>query len=271
LGYVFQEQSQYDSAKKYYEASILTDPTYRNAYNNLGLIFLKMNQYDSAKGSFLKAAKIDTTFLNPYSSIADIFITEKKYDSAKIYFNKVLLLDSLNTHALNLLSLVAFIQNNVDSSEYFYNRILNMKAASATTYKIGVYISSYYQNLKQYDKEIKIAQRLYDYDSVYKIADTDSTDRVYLLDDLAYAYLYSGQLAQSRHYYTKEGAMQYYYYNLACVASLDKKNDEAIKNLELAFENGYKNYDHLQEDTDLDNIRNTDAYKALLKKYFPDK
>ena len=61
------------------------------------------------------------------------------------------------------------------------------------------------------------------------------------------------------------------YYNIACLASIDKKTREALENLEISFQNGFKDYDHLQKDTDLDNIRNTDEYKQLIKKYFPDK
>ena len=69
----------------------------------------------------------------------------------------------------------------------------------------------------------------------------------------------------------KDRALSYFYYNTACLASLDKKTKEALENLEISFQKGYKDYDHLQKDTDLDNIRNTDEYKQLLKKYFPDK
>ena len=73
------------------------------------------------------------------------------------------------------------------------------------------------------------------------------------------------------YYYQKRGLLSYFYYNIACLASLDKKTKEALENLEISFQNGYKGYDHVQKDTDLDNIRNTEEFKQLLKKYFPDK
>jgi hypothetical protein len=53
------------------------------------------------------------------------------------------------------------------------------------------------------------------------------------------------------------------YYNLACLYSLMNKPDEANIYLKKAFDNGYaKKY--AIADEDLDNIRNTDDYKAAI-------
>lgn len=56
-------------------------------------------------------------------------------------------------------------------------------------------------------------------------------------------------------------------YNVACGYSLkgDKKN--AIKWLEISIKNGFRNFRHMERDTDLDNIRNEPEYKELIKKY----
>lgn len=55
------------------------------------------------------------------------------------------------------------------------------------------------------------------------------------------------------------------YYNLACTYSLlnDKKN--AMDYFRKSIEAGYANYAHIQEDTDLDNIRNENEFKALIQ------
>ena len=132
-------------------------------------------------------------------------------------------------------------------------------------------ISNYYQERKLYDKEIDITQLFYNYDSVYHVVGIDSSQKTNLLNNLAYGYLFNGETGKSKYYYTKAGILDYYYYNVACIKSLDKKTNEALENLEQSFQNGYKNYDHIQVDTDLDNIRNTDEFKQLLRKYFPGK
>ena len=63
--------------------------------------------------------------------------------------------------------------------------------------------------------------------------------------------------------------IQSYYYNLACFQSLLKKKGEAIKNLELAYDNGFQDYNHMMNDTDLDNLRSDKRFNSfyqLLKK-----
>jgi clan AA aspartic protease (TIGR02281 family) len=54
------------------------------------------------------------------------------------------------------------------------------------------------------------------------------------------------------------------YYDAACMYTLMNKQNEAINNLKLAFENGYRDFNHLSKDDDLDNIRNTTEFKSLV-------
>lgn len=54
-------------------------------------------------------------------------------------------------------------------------------------------------------------------------------------------------------------------YNLACAYSLDNQPKKAIKYLKAAVKYGYKSYDHMEKDTDLDNIRNKKEFKVLME------
>ncbi|MCP4217417.1 MAG: hypothetical protein GY765_22430 [bacterium] len=53
-------------------------------------------------------------------------------------------------------------------------------------------------------------------------------------------------------------------YNLACLYSLAKKKKKALKYLNEAVADGFKNRDHMEKDTDLDNIRKEKAFKELI-------
>lgn len=271
LSDIFDDKHLYDSARLFAYKAISIDPNYADAYLSLGNTFYDTKLYDSAKINYRKAIGLFPKYLAAYNNLGDVFYSQKIYDSAKPAYQNVLLIDSLNTHANNYLSLTAFNTAKIDSAVIYLNKLFNTKRANYMTYRIGLAIAGFYQNLKWFDKEISFAEYLYNYDSVNNILYVDSSERAELLDILAFAYLNTNQFAKSVYYYTKEGAMYNYYYNLACIASLAKKNDDAIKNLELSFKNGFNDYDHLQKDTDLDNIRNTGEYKQLLKKYFPDK
>jgi hypothetical protein len=60
-------------------------------------------------------------------------------------------------------------------------------------------------------------------------------------------------------------------YDIACCYSLLNKKTDALKYFELALENHFDGFTHIQEDTDLDNIRTTPEFMTLMKKHFPDK
>ena len=56
----------------------------------------------------------------------------------------------------------------------------------------------------------------------------------------------------------------FYYNHACCLARLDKP-EEALTQLEAAVKHGYEDLSHMQEDPDLESLRKTDRWKALVK------
>lgn len=54
------------------------------------------------------------------------------------------------------------------------------------------------------------------------------------------------------------------HYNLACTYSLAEKPDQAVECLRLAYEKGFVDLSHMGRDADLDPVRRTPAFRALL-------
>lgn len=57
------------------------------------------------------------------------------------------------------------------------------------------------------------------------------------------------------------------FYEAVCLFSLMNKPIDAIANLKLAFQNGYRDFNHLADDDDLDNIRNQSEFKTLVAEW----
>jgi len=62
----------------------------------------------------------------------------------------------------------------------------------------------------------------------------------------------------------------FFYYQSACLYSLARQEQKALEWLELALQKDFNDILQIQIDPDLDYIRDSGAFKALLKKYFPD-
>jgi len=64
---------------------------------------------------------------------------------------------------------------------------------------------------------------------------------------------------------TKAPKNPHLYYNLACYFSLTHQEKESLQALQKSFQLGYKNRRDVQIDPDLDNLRQTEAFKQWVK------
>lgn len=55
------------------------------------------------------------------------------------------------------------------------------------------------------------------------------------------------------------------YYNIACEYAKQNKTEESVVWLEKAIRKGFRNWNHIKADKDLDNIRSSARYKELIK------
>lgn len=93
-------------------------------------------------------------------------------------------------------------------------------------------------------------------------------DNLVVLMTLGYAYtregLYEKALAVDKKVVELLPEDPTAYYNLACDYSLLKMLDEAFAELELACRLGYKDFEHLEKDSDMENLRQDPRYQQIL-------
>lgn len=64
----------------------------------------------------------------------------------------------------------------------------------------------------------------------------------------------------------KRRLQSYAHYNLACAYSLDEETEAAVAELEKSLELGFYGWKHMKKDTDLDNIRDAEAFKKAIQR-----
>ena len=85
-----------------------------------------------------------------------------------------------------------------------------------------------------------------------------------------YAYFELGQLNQAKAWMAKT-LLQFpeegNYYDAACLYSLMKLPTQSSAYLDTAFIKGYRDFEHLAKDDDLDNVRNLPEFKSLITRW----
>ena len=84
------------------------------------------------------------------------------------------------------------------------------------------------------------------------------------------AYLKLAQYNRAQENYNKAISLEpdnpLAYYNYACMLALQKNTNQSCKWLQKAIDKGYKDWDHIFEDKDFDDIRNSSCFITIFKK-----
>jgi tetratricopeptide (TPR) repeat protein len=89
---------------------------------------------------------------------------------------------------------------------------------------------------------------------------------------LAHLYYKLGKLDESEAEYKEtirlNPSNHIHYYNFACLLATRNKKEEAIEMLKKAIESGYNSLEWIERDKELDNIRNEEKFKSIIKEKF---
>ena len=202
--------------------------------------------------------------------------------------------DSESTTALYYTGIVEYDSANYVEARTYFNRALEVDSTYAFYY---AYRALTYYGEKDFDNALRDFTTALHYDSTnyyinqqmglllrdnYKqpeksipyfvtAVNSDTANKYYSYDYLAYNYFLLKDSANSEKYFllstekTPEGNSAPY--NLACLYSLHHNEAKALQFLEMSIKRGYDDFEHMDVDTDLDNIRSLSAFASIMKKY----
>jgi len=298
-GALFIMNQQIDSAKYYFSKSLELQKNNTPALFFLSKIFVSKQQYDSAKLYTKKSIMIDSNSVMGYMSLADIFTGLKQHDSAKYILNQAINNSKIDyvEYAYQTIAQSCLSLEQYDSAIYYLKKAVIVNPTFEIAYTL---IASTFNQLKQYDsvkyyslKSILVNPDNYfsyltlgnacfelkQYDLAIKYAKESIKINPHYLNGYDFLAMIFSELKQydSAILYLEKAVINNpqndaifgIYYSFSCLYSLKKETDKALYYFELTLQNGWKDIAHIKEDTDLDNIRNTEKFKALIKKYFP--
>ena len=270
LSEIYWNNDKADKAMQIINTLIASDNDKLSGYFAKGVYYARISKPDSAIYYYNEAKK----YYPGYCSVCDnnighIYFVNNRDDSAKKYFNIVTATDSVYPHAHFNLGVIDAKEGNlagamdqfslciVNASTTLEGFITNMQLYFGKTYSAkdeksyAVFKKKVYMVNMQY---VSYVSMLYTY--IRAPGFIDSTENINEVFDRMFNY-------KSEDVWT--------WYHHACWKALQKNKVTALESLEKSLKLGLGDYFMLLADDDLNFIRETQEFKLLMEKYFPDK
>ena len=258
LGNIYRDQKKYVDAEVAFWNGIHIDSNYTFSWYYLALINTDQKKYTEAKQYLMKAMQTDSLYAPSWYLLGYIYWDLKRITEAEVAFQKASQIDSAYIAAWNYLAMTYHVQKKYAEAETGYIKTIQIDSNHAMSWNNLGYL--YFEQGKYKEAE-----------AAYRKAIQIDSNFVLPLWNLATLYIlqknYTDAEATFRKVLEADPEDPDAYYNIACMNSLLKKDEIALEFLEDSFKKGYKNFGHIEKDTDMDNIRNSDAFKALIIKY----
>ena len=266
----------------------IKEPNEQSWDYDLGIVYERAAKYNKAIAYYKESLEKESNIITA-SRISSCYDDLGDYDKALEYCNQAIALDSVKTNYLyekaNILdnagrtqeaikTMSDYIANTPDEPAGYYQRgwfkdhsgdiegaledytmAITLQPNEAYAYlNRGVLYRLKGENVKA-ESDFKQVVRL---DSIPEEADCSF-----------YAYYYLGQKDKAIEVLNtmldkdKKGNC----YDAACLYSVMGEKEKALSYLRQSLEDGYRRFAHIKRDRDLNNIRNTEEFKVLLKEY----
>lgn len=266
----------------------IKEPNEQSWDYDLGIVYERAAKYNKAIAYYKESLEKESNIITA-SRISSCYDDLGDYDKALEYCNQAIALDSVKTNYLyekaNILDNAGRTQEAIKTmSDY----IANTPDKPAGYYQRGWFkdhSGDIEGALEDYTMAItlqpNVAYAYLNRGVLYRLkgenakAESDFK-QVVRLDSIPeeaecsfYAYYYLGQKDKAIEILNtildkdKKGNC----YDAACLYSVMGEKEKALSYLRQSLENGYRRFAHIKRDRDLNNIRNTEEFKVLLKEY----
>ena len=256
IGTMYEQSKRYTKAIEYYESANSKDVS-PVVYQRISECHYELGNYEAALNSIDHALNMDSTDLSYMARKANIFYEMGDVKSAIAEWDKVL--TAQPEYGFGYYRRGWFKELAGDMDGAIEDLSMSIVIDPDNSYS---YVSRGDVYMKQGKKELAEA----DFKKVIEIEDSPEK-----YDCIHYAYqglgLYDKAIAAIDSIIARDSTDSGNYYDAACLYSRMKDKDNALKHLEKSFQLGYNRFAHMERDFDLDFLRETEDFKALLEKY----
>ncbi len=296
LGSIYTATGKNAQAVSEIQRALQLEPNSDDGYVRLGRAYLVSGQGDAALAALKKAVELNPYYWYNHDQLGKAYYAMGRNDDALTEFKRVVELDPTNAAAHNALGILYALRTPWEKCIPEFQRSIQLKPSAnaytnwATAYfRAGRYAESVplferaaelnpadvvavgnladaYRQVKQYEN----SQQTYDraIELAYKQLEVNPKDAD-VMGNLALFYAKKGGAAKAREIIARARAINsansQLMYDEAVVDALGSHEQEALRSLQRALQNGYS-MDDARKDPDLAAVRALPAFKELAKK-----
>lgn len=220
----------------------------------------KANNLDTVAIDYLeKSISLESNAPYSYYFLGKFSSYIHDYETAKVNYEKYLNLIPGSSYANNNLGLVYLSFRDFEKALYYHLKSTQLDPRNTRALANA---ATDYRNLKKYDSAIIYSKKAIESDSTY----------AHGYGGLGNAYLNLLKYDSAIIFFQKAirlgGSTGLYSYNIACVYSRQKMIAPTLDYFEQALQNKYENLGGMENDRDLNLIRELPEFKKLMEKYF---
>jgi tetratricopeptide (TPR) repeat protein len=237
-----------------YLKTLRIDPDNEGAHYNLAVALAEKGEYDKAIEHFLAALRLEPDNANAHNNLGNCFLEKGNIEEAIANYRKALVIQPDHDFARKNLMRSLAKQKESRKSTAKANKVYDQRAKNP---------EMYYRKGNSLKNDGKLNEAIHQYQKALEI----QPDFTPAMNDIGLIYVAKGEYDKAFSSYQKiiELKPDNYiaYYNVACIYAKQNKIEEAVDWLKKAVNRGFKDWEYLKTDKDLENIRGSSHFKEL--------
>ncbi len=255
LGVVLEKQGRIEEAMDHYLQALRIKPNYLRAHYNIGLSLSKQGRLEEAIDYYLQALRINPEYVDAHYNLANVLSKQGRAKEAIDHYRQTLQIDPDYAEAHNNLGLTLDTQGRIEEAMDHYLQALRIRPD---------YVKANYNLGLAFFRIGNIEGAISYFRKVLQI-DPDDIETMY---HLAKLYVGTSEYEKALSLYQKLIALlpdnPAIDYNIACIYAQQNRPEKSVLWLKKAVAKGYNDIEHIKNDSDLDNIRDSSPYQEFL-------